>query len=74
MRVEGRVAGVSQVSVTARMSMEWSEMKSWRKAGLSRRGEIEETEREFRQEKVRVEDNETGPGLEWISPERRRRK
>ena len=35
---------------------------------------MEETERELRQEKVRVEVDETGPGLEWISPDRRKRR
>ena len=35
---------------------------------------MEETEREFRQEKVRVEDVEAGPGLDWMSPERSNRR
>ena len=56
----GRVWGVSQVSVSARMSMEWSERKSWRTAGLSRWVVIEEADRMLMQEKVSEEEKETG--------------
>ena len=72
--MEGRVSGVSQVSVRARMSMEWSERNSWRTAGLSRSVEIEEAERMLRQEKLREEEYNTGPGLLWTSPARRSNK
>jgi hypothetical protein len=62
---------VSQVSVSARMSMEWSERNSCRTAGLSRLVEMEDADQMFKQEKFMEEEYEIGPGLVWTSPARR---
>lgn len=46
--VDGRASGVSQVSVRVSMSISWSKIKSWRRAGLLIVGEIDAAEHMLR--------------------------
>jgi hypothetical protein len=47
-RVEGKVSGESQVSERVRISIASSDINSWRTAGLSRKGVMEEMEQVFK--------------------------
>jgi hypothetical protein len=65
----GRESGESQVSDRDRISRFWSQMKSLRRAGLSSVRVTEVAERMFRCANWSVVD--IGPGLRWMSPERK---
>ena len=63
----------SQVSVRTRRSIDWSEINSERLVGLSRSVEVAVAERILRRAKVVLAESE-GPGLRFMSPERRIRR
>lgn len=71
LRTEGGDEAESQVSVIVRMSRDSSKRKSARRAGLSKVGVTEVADLVLRWAKLRVG---LGPGLEWTSPERSRRR
>src|SRR5579872_2999124 len=72
-KVESGESEVSQVSERARMSIFLSEMKSRRAAGLLSSALMEESDRVLRWERLMEGKEATGPGLTWMSPERKRR-
>lgn len=64
LRIAGGESEDSQVSVSERMSMSWSRMKFWRRAGLSVVDVMDEAEQMFRLANWSV----NGPGLISMSP------
>ena len=64
LRVAGGESGDSQVSVRERMSMSWSRIKFWRRAGLSIVDVMDEAEQMFKLANWSV----NGPGLISMSP------
>lgn len=66
--------GGSHVSVKDRMSIELSDMNSFRRAGLLYESVIEEAERVLRWTRLRSEEIMQGPGLSSTSPARIRSK
>ena len=72
-KTEGRESGESQVSVKARISIEWSDTNSLRRTGLFIESETEVAERAFRCTRLRLEETTTGPGLGSTSPESSKR-